>query len=157
MNLPTITKRFSDLPFAHRQHTHDGHCRLIHGHNWAFEFEFACDVLTEQKFVVDFGKLKGLRRWLEEHFDHTLVLNEDDPYKDYLISVLTQNKASPTFAKVVVVPNGGAEELAAWLFYKVNLLFSDNPEYRERGVRVVRVTVFEDSKNSATYREEKRR
>ena len=28
---------------------------------------------------MDFGKLTDLKNWLEDHFDHTLLLDEDDP------------------------------------------------------------------------------
>ncbi|MEZ4433662.1 MAG: 6-carboxytetrahydropterin synthase [bacterium] len=30
-------------------------------------------------FVVDFGGLKVVKSWLTEHFDHTLLLDADDP------------------------------------------------------------------------------
>ena len=85
-NTPAITcsKTYTDLPFAHRQPSHQGHCALIHGHNWSFEFEFAADKLDECGFVIDFGKLKWLKDWINERFDHTLVLNESDPMLDFL-------------------------------------------------------------------------
>ena len=35
----------------------------------------------EQKngFVMDFGELGAVKAWLEQHFDHTLLLDTDDP------------------------------------------------------------------------------
>lgn len=168
--MTSCTKRYVDIPFAHRQHNHDGHCALIHGHNWSFEFEFVADSLDENGFVIDFGKLKWLKDWLNQKFDHALVLNESDPYLDEIrdfCSGIAGDKTCnqpdvPIFAKILVVPNCGAEGLAAWLLEQINNAFDGagatlkecpNPSWPdtvERGVRVHRVTVFEDSKNSAT-------
>ena len=40
---------------------------------------FGCDQQTENGFVVDFGSLGGVKDWLEEKFDHTMLLDSDDP------------------------------------------------------------------------------
>ena len=156
----TCTKLFSDFPFAHRQHSHDGHCAWIHGHNWSFEITFEADKLDDNQFVVDFGKLKWLKRWLDERFDHTLLLNENDPWLIYLQNVLQDTPESweqgPCFSKIIVVPNCGAEGLALWIMQQVNQLLDTMPDeiYPDvlnlRNVRIVKVTVYEDSKNSAT-------
>lgn len=142
----TCTKRYDNFPFAHRQPNHAGHCSRIHGHNWSFEFEFACDIVDHNGFVVDFGGLKGLHADLERMFDHTLVLNVNDP--------LARDQTLRQFAVVNVVPNCGAEGLADFLFKGVNArlscLFPDGAGRTARGLRVVRVTVFEDNRNSAT-------
>jgi 6-pyruvoyltetrahydropterin/6-carboxytetrahydropterin synthase len=155
----TCTKVFHNLPFAHRQHNHDGHCRLIHGHNWSFEITFVADRLDENLFVVDFGKLKWLRTWLEDHFDHTLVLNEDDPHLKRLQAFLetsgvTGGHTADDFAKIVVVPNCGAEGIAIWMIGELNKIFarldmaSDKPD--GRNLRVQTIRAYEDEKNSAT-------
>ena len=34
--------------------------------------------LYRHHFVVDFGKLKDLKDWLERMFDHTMLINEDE-------------------------------------------------------------------------------
>lgn len=150
----TIKKRYDNLPFAHRQPKHSGHCALIHGHNWSFEFQFGATELDENGFVVDFGKLKWLRQWLEDNFDHTLVLNEDDPVLDYLTDCLLGSRAVGAevqytpLAKIVTVPNCGAEGLAMYVFTQVQLEL----ELRYGGrVHLVAVTVYEDLKNTATF------
>lgn len=151
----TCEKLFENLPFAHRQHKHDGHCAWIHGHNWSFELTFAADHLDENEFVVDFGKLKFVRKWLEDQFDHTLVLNEDDPHLSYLRTCLVESPqtsftGAPIFAKIVIVPNCGAEGLGKFILEKVNALFAYSKIGVDRNLRVQRVRVFEDEKNSAT-------
>ncbi len=139
----SCTKRFSDFPFAHRQPNHEGHCSLIHGHNWAFEFEFVCDFRDHNGFVIDFGDLKWLREWLKHRFDHTLVINNNDPYVDQLCGL-----DSIHLAKTILVPNCGAEGLAEYLYEQVNRQLQEITDGR---VSLIRVTVFEDSRNSATY------
>ena len=73
----TCSKLYKDIPFAHRQHLHDGHCSQIHGHNWDIKLTFSCKELDAMGFVVDFGKLffeftdllkkvEGSRAWIHE-------------------------------------------------------------------------------------------
>lgn len=160
----TCTKKYTDFPFAHRQHNHDGHCRLIHGHNWAFEFEFKARILDENNFVVDFGKLDWLKAMLTEMFDHTLVLNNDDPALVHLTTSLTSRdkimdqaeKLKPLFpfAAIRYVPSASCEGIAQYIAFRVQQSLTHpgaRMDRHERGVTLVRVTVYEDSKNSATY------
>lgn len=139
-------KEYIDIPFAHRQHRHAGHCALIHGHNWSFKFTFGADKLDANGFVVDFGDLKWLKKWLTDLFDHALVLNEDDPYLAKLKVDL-----APSFARIVTVPNCGAEGLAAYILKEVNQMMFRGlvGGGQHRGLRVLGVEVYEDSKNSA--------
>lgn len=138
----TCSKRFTDLPFAHRQPNHKGHCALIHGHNWSFEFEFQAKSVDSNGFVIDFGDLKWLRAWLEDKFDHTLVLNEDDPRRGDMVIALEG------LAKIVFVPNCGAEGLAQWVAEQVDEMVRKLTMDR---VRIRAVTVFEDTRNSAKF------
>lgn len=73
------TKTFHNLPCAHRQHRHPGNCALVHGYSRSIEFVFEAQTQDACGFVVDFGELKWLKDWLEHMFDHTLLLNADDP------------------------------------------------------------------------------
>jgi len=145
----TCSKTYSNLPAAHRQPEHDGHCALIHGHNWGFKITFRCQTLDHLGFVVDFGKLKFIKTWLEDKFDHTLLLNQNDPLLQELLIDLGD------IAKIVVVENCGAEKLAEYVAKEVNKLLSVNlPQsfsYEGQGLRVAQVVCFEDSKNEATY------
>ena len=149
----TIKKRLNDYPFAHRQHTHDGHCKLIHGHNWDFEFTFACSELDENGFVYDFGKLGWLKDLLKQGFDHTLVLSKDDPELQYFKRVLNNYEGGRpevhAFADIIEVPSCSCEGLAKYVFETVN------SGLKRQGNRVwlTAVTVYEDRKNSATYTE----
>lgn len=146
----TCSKLYTDIPFAHRQHKHEGHCSLIHGHNWSFEFTFATDRPDECGFVIDFGKLQWLKEYLMQ-FDHALVLNMDDPYLETLHRLLIDMPATfshPTkFAKIVTVPDCSCEGLAKHLFEQVGHLLHTRTAGR---VWLAHVRVLEDSKNYAT-------
>ena len=60
------------------------HCKLIHGYSLGFKVIFECDELDERNWVMDFGGLKKFKNWLEDMFDHTLVIAEDDPQRGAL-------------------------------------------------------------------------
>jgi 6-pyruvoyltetrahydropterin/6-carboxytetrahydropterin synthase len=137
----TCQKVYTDIPFAHRQHNHDGHCAQIHGHNWSFGFSFSATKLDKNGFVVDFGELGWIKEWLDATFDHRLVLNTDDPALVHFIKYIDEQLAS-----IVLVPNCGAEGLAKFTFDRITAMCL-LPE----GVHLIAVRVEEDSKNSATY------
>ncbi len=81
----TCSKTYHDIPFAHRQHRHAGHCAFVHGHNWSFRFTFGAEEPDENGFVVDFGRVKFIRDWLAQHFDHACVFNRDDPMRATIV------------------------------------------------------------------------
>lgn len=147
--MKTCSKTFADLPFAHRQWSHPGHCRHIHGHNWSFTFEFTADQLNDQGFVVDFGKLKWLKDWINIHFDHTCVLANSDPLLNQFMKV-----GGDEAWNITAIDDPSCEGVAKFLYEEVNKLLKGEhlPEAdRKRGIKVVSVVVYEDSKNSAKY------
>ena len=77
------SKSFEDFPCSHRQWRHDGHCRFVHGYSRSFTFWFTAKELDINGFVVDFSSLRPLERMLKDQFDHTFLVNEDDPLMNY--------------------------------------------------------------------------
>lgn len=138
----TCTKRYNDIPFAHRQPNHKGHCRFVHGHNWGFEFEFSAQEKDDCGFVVDFGGLKALKETIDDQFDHRLVLNLDDP----LLAPLNAAQEL-TGSSVKAVKDCSCEGLAEYMLELASALVSVITKGR---VQVDRCTCYEDSKNSAT-------
>ena len=67
------------LSVAFRQWRDDGNCRFMHGYALSVRLEFAADELNEQSWVVGFGKLKSVKQWLQDTFDHKTLICEDDP------------------------------------------------------------------------------
>ncbi len=77
------TKSYEDFPCSHRQWRHEGHCRFVHGYSRSFTFWFSAKSLDSNGFVVDFSSLKPLEKRLKDHFDHTFLVNKDDPLLTY--------------------------------------------------------------------------
>ena len=147
----TITKKYKDFPAAHRQHNHDGHCAYVHGHNWSFELTFASDHLDENGFVMDFGKMKFIKEWLTEMFDHTLLINENDPEIDHFLNHDVHGGKGKQLWDVRVIPNGSAEDLAGLVFDEVSILMEERRQDNRPLPELISVTVYEDDKNCATF------
>ena len=139
----TCKKTYRDIPFAHRQHLHAGHCALIHGHNWAITLTFTCRETDANGFVVDFGDLKYLKAWIDEHLDHACLFNQDDPKAQQLLADWGE------LFKVYTLPNCSSEGLARHLHGIFEPMVGEHTNGR---VRILEIEIEEDSKNSATYR-----
>lgn len=139
----TITKQYRDFPSGHRQHLHDGHCAFIHGHNYGFDLTFAAIHLDNCGFVVDFGKLQPVKKWLEENFDHTLLVCRTDPLRADILELEESGVIKP-----VMVDDSSAEGLARYVFTHVNQIVREMTNDR---AYLVNVVVWEDSKNLASY------
>lgn len=133
------------LSCCFRQHRAESHCRLLHGYALAFKFIFESFELDVRNWVVDFGGLKSLKGLLEDTFDHTLLVAEDDPKKDLLLSLDKEHGV----AKVVVVPAAGCERTAQ-LVFEVTEQWLKDAGYGDR-VRLRSVEVSEHGANSAIY------
>ncbi len=76
----SCSKHFEGYPCCHRQWKHPGHCSFVHGYSRSFTFWFKAKTLDENGFVVDFSRFQDLEKQLKEHFDHTFLVNKDDPF-----------------------------------------------------------------------------
>lgn len=113
------TKTYKQLgPICYRQWKADSSCRLLHGYALSFHFEFESDTLDARNWVVDFGSLKPLKSSLEDWFDHTLLVAEDDPMKEELLRL-----GELKLAKITVVARTGCEGIADFLYEYVNTIF----------------------------------
>jgi len=82
-----MTKYYSTKTYGHniglsavfRQPLAHSHCKFLHGYSLQFKFIFGCEELDERNWVVDFGGLKPLKKWLEDSFDHKVVVDREDP------------------------------------------------------------------------------
>lgn len=135
-------KSYHDIPFAHRQHLHDGHCALIHGHNWTITLTFACEEPDTNGFVVDFGKLGYIKDWIAAHLDHACLFNEDDPKKNELLRNYGE------LFKTYELPNCSCEGIAEHLYKVFNSMVREATSGR---AWITSVEIEEDSRNSAKY------
>lgn len=107
--------RYHDLSVGHRVVGHENKCRWLHGHNYRVHF-YVAGSLDSVGRVLDFGVIKArLCQWLEERWDHKLLLWEQDPFLPAL-----QALGGDVAASVVVVPfNPTAENMGAFLLHEV--------------------------------------
>lgn len=132
------------LSACFRQWRAESHCQLLHGYALAVRFEFEAEDLDCRNWVVDFGGLKSLKGMLEDTFDHTLLVAEDDPFKDELCALQGLN-----LARVVVVPATGCEKFAE-LIYEVAEQWLKDAGFAPR-CKLVSVEVKEHGANSAIF------
>jgi len=137
------TKSFTGFPCTHRQWRAESHCRFVHGYSREFHFEFAASELTKEGWVVDFGGLKAVKRWLEETFDHTFLIAVDDPE---LESFKALDKKG--LIQLRVLPNPGMEGSAHYVYEEASRILVSL--YGKRAW-ITRVEVKENDKNSAIY------
>ena len=93
------------------------HCRFLHGYSLSFKFVFEASELDDKNWVVDFGGLKELKKWLHDTFDHKVVIDINDPYKEDIIAL--QNIG---IAEVVELDGVGCEKFAEHAFKFANTL-----------------------------------
>ncbi len=140
------TKRYdhtAGYSIAYRQHKADSHCKFIHGYSLAFDFEFESEELDVRNWVCDFGGFSTLKDFLDEHFDHTLLVAQDDPWLAHF-NILN----SVGLAQVREVEKTGCEGLAEYLFWWINEVWMEDNGYAPR-VFCRSVRVWETPSNSA--------
>jgi len=112
----TSTKEYHNaFPVAYRQWRADSHCNLIHGYAFSMKFYFGTDDLDVRNWAADYGGLKELKKTLEDQFDHTLIVAQDDPEMETFKLLQEKN-----MAKIVVLPALGCEALSDMLYKYVN-------------------------------------
>lgn len=90
--------------------------------------------------------MKEVKRMLEDHFDHTLLLASDDPYIDFF------RDNDGELCKLVELPYGpGMEGSARWVLHKVNGIIDRDPDLHARNVRCFRVECWENEKNAGVW------
>tara|TARA_A100001011_G_scaffold275106_1_gene284665 strand:+ start:307 stop:756 length:450 start_codon:yes stop_codon:yes gene_type:complete len=122
------------------------HCHLLHGYSLAFRFTFGCDQLDNKNWAVDFGSLKPLKKWLEDHFDHKTAVDINDPHLDKLKELEKHD-----LAEIVEFDGVGAEMFAKHAFDFADKLIRELTNNR---CYVVEVECMEHGANSAIYRKE---
>lgn len=136
--MSTTATRYHDFSAGHRVVGHEGKCKFLHGHNYRVHFTCAASKLDKVGRVIDFSVIKEkLCDWLEDHWDHQMLLWEMDAQLPFLRGM----------SGVVIVPfNPTAENMAEFLVNKVG-----PQRLKGTGVVLQSVTIEETRKCSATY------
>ncbi|MBI4369871.1 MAG: 6-carboxytetrahydropterin synthase QueD [Elusimicrobia bacterium] len=123
-----------DFCYGHRLINYEGKCKNLHGHNGRLEIVLEAPRLDARGMVVDFSEIKGkIKRWVDDHWDHRLILNEADPGLAFLRNLdpaVTSMPANPT-----------AENLARTLYDRVKAM----------GFPVAEVRLWETPASFASY------
>lgn len=137
------SKTFRNYPCAHRRWQHKGHCAFVHGYSREFTIWFQCSKRTENGFVMDFGDLSEVKDWLTDKFDHTLLLDKDDPLLPNF-EVLEKMGA----CRLTVFDDVGMEGTAKYIYDYVQTWVQQRTNGR---VSIISVEVRENDKNSAKF------
>ncbi len=118
---------------GHRVIGHKHKCKYLHGHRYVLEVTASGEELNNIGMVIDFGDLKTIiKSWIDENFDHNVILHENDRKLGELISAQTKQniyylKANPT-----------AENIA------LHLKFDIIPKlFKDSSFEIVRVKLYE--------------
>lgn len=123
------------------------HCSLIHGYSLSFKFTFGCNKLDDKNWVVDFGGLKDLKKWLKDTFDHTLAVDaEDTQLKKF------QQIEKDGLCKLKIMDGVGCEKFAEHAFNFADNLIKNKTDQR---CWVEEVEVREHGGNSAIVQKNK--
>jgi len=129
------------------------HCRFVHGYGISFKVYFEGE-LDERNWVWDFGGMKRAKTlidgkqpkaWMDHMFDHTLIVADDDPFKNAFIEM-----GEAGAAQVRIIPATGAEKFSEYIYNKLNEFVKTETDNR---VRVIKVKFMEHGKNAAYYSE----
>ena len=125
-----------DFCYGHRLLNYPGKCRHLHGHNGRAVVTFETPNLDERGMVLDFAEIKRLLHgWIDEHFDHQMILHRDDP-----VVPMLQQMNEPMF---LMDANPTAENIARQIFDVA----------RDLGFPVVEVRMWETPRCCAHYGE----
>jgi len=146
------SKLFDGYSTCFRQWRAEGtHCKYLHGYAVSFRVWFDGE-LDERNWVWDFGGMKRAKTKIDgmspkEYFDflldHTTIVAGDDPYLDTF-----KQLHSDGIIQLRIMDNVGCERFAEFLYNKINEFLKTETDGR---VRALKVEVYENAKNSASY------
>ena len=127
--------RAIEFCYGHRLLNYQGKCQHLHGHNGKAIITIESAALDDRGMVCDFGEIRtGVSTWIDEHFDHRMILRRDDP----AVSVL-EALGEPLY---LIDCNPTAENIAKLIFDRCVAA----------GFPVVEVQFWETPHCSASYR-----
>jgi 6-pyruvoyl-tetrahydropterin synthase len=101
-------------------------------------------VLDENNWVIDFGRLRPVKIFLTDLFDHNTLVAEDDPKMDMFVEMFRLG-----LIRLKVVKSTGCEAFALEIHDWISNWLPE--DCRKRGVGLESVKVSEHGGNSAIY------
>lgn len=136
-------ERYHDISCGHRVYGHESKCAHLHGHNYRIHFTVQADhnQLDLVGRVLDFSVIKSrLCMWLENWWDHKLLIWENDPIGLELCDIDPDGIVLVSF-------NPTAENMAQHLVEVIG-----PQELNGTGCVLVACRIEETRKCSATYK-----
>jgi len=144
------TKAWHKLPCGHAQWFDKesdgsaGECASIHGYDRSVKMTFAGEI-DEMGWIVPFGELRSVKKFLEYYFDHTTVIPANDPRKDKIIEAA--NTTNPPMFQLRILPYGVSMEMSSrFIWEQVNPFIHEVTNGR---CYVEKVECIEHDSNSA--------
>lgn len=132
------------LSCCYRQWRADSHCNLLHGYALSVRLVWS-GRLDYRNWVVDFGGLSEIKKWLKTMFDHTVLIAEDDPALPYFEDLAINNLIELRIVKAV------GTEMFAKMIAEMTVDWMKTTGANKR-VKLVEVEVREHGANSAIYK-----
>lgn len=139
----TSTKIIELGSCAFRQPEADSHCKFLHGYRLTAKFWFSAKHLDQNNWVVDFGGLKGLKKLMQNQFDHTTCISRTDPKLEQFKRLRDEGVCD-----LRVMDGVGIEKFAE---YCHTVADSYVDELTDGRCNCVKVEVFEHENNSAIF------
>lgn len=145
------------LSTTFRQWRATSHCRFLHGYALQVELVFAAPRLNNNNWVIDFGSLKPVKKWLEDNFDHKLVVASDDPALPLFKDMAEDKSKGGKLVDLVIVPSTGCEGFAEYIYKNVETILAEQAAQGtlqggvDNGAFLESVEVREHPANAARY------
>jgi len=148
------TKRFGPISTCHRnwQAAHNVNrdsrkCSWIHGYSRHIQITFEGE-LDEQAWVFDFGDCKFIKQFLDDKWDHKVLISSNDPEIDFLQQMQAKNLIQLTIVDDKPGWNPGMEGSCKYLYDNIQPIVSEKTNGR---VKIVKIEVSEHENNSAIF------
>lgn len=128
---------------AFRQPLATSHCKYLHGYRLTAKFWFGTDTLDGNNWVVDFGSLKGLKKILQDQFDHTTCISRTDPKLEEF-----ERLHQAGVCDLRIMDGVGIEKFAEFCCEVADHYVDELTNGR---CKCIQVEVFEHENNSAIY------
>ena len=148
MGMYFSTKRLGPISTGHRQWRDPGHCAYVHGYGRYIQFVFACTTLDDKMWVVDFGGLKDIRRWLEDQWDHRLLVASDDPLLEEFEELHSKGGINLNILDVTMGWGPGIEGSCKFVYDHVDPIIREQSDNR---CWIKRIEIWAHEHNSAIY------
>jgi len=143
-----VTKKFT-IPVGHRLSKHEGLCKNYHGHNFDIVVGISSSELNDNNMVIDFKDLKSIVNEILDEWDHTLLVNKNDP-------IFKNDEFKNTFRMIAFDFDPTAEKMAEVLYTSLSSRFQELKLWKEwkayhTPLIVDFVQVYENDGSSAIF------